>query len=297
MKALKFILLWIAVTLVMIISWAIGSAVGNIITSSAPPMAPEGAAAAAAGIAFLEVCAFNSVLVILLVRATGNYSGKTRLLALVLFIFAVQTLLPQMETYFFASQIGITMGQVTSIVIAGMIVSTAVTLAATFLYRKLFNKPGNTQAVVIPYPTGRRQASVLAVLIIAGYAFLYITFGRLVAWQSETVRMYYTGMTDMAPFSQQLAEIFASGLYFLQLIRASIWIAVSVPVVAMLREKPAVQFLLVAVLTSLLPASLLFIPNPFMPNDVAMVHFVETSTSNLVWGLLIVWAIRSWDHR
>ncbi|MEO8472724.1 MAG: hypothetical protein ABI477_11030, partial [Chryseolinea sp.] len=55
---------------------------------------------------------------------------------------------------------------------------------------------------------------------------------------------------------------------------------------------PIRQFLIVAVLSALLPTSLLFIPNPYMPRDISMTHFIETSTSNFLWGLLMVWGIR-----
>jgi len=50
-------------------------------------------------------------------------------------------------------------------------------------------------------------------------------------------------------------------------------------------------YALMAVISSLLPGVLLFIPNPYMPMDIAMAHFIETSVSNFLWGLIIVYAI------
>ncbi|MEJ0028945.1 MAG: hypothetical protein WDO15_00510 [Bacteroidota bacterium] len=95
----------------------------------------------------------------------------------------------------------------------------------------------------------------------------------------------------MASYADQLKEIFGNGIYFFQIIRGLIWIGATVPIAVMLREKKTQQYLVVALLSALIPTSLLFIPNPYMPANVAMVHFVETSTSNFVWGLLIVYVI------
>jgi hypothetical protein len=50
-------------------------------------------------------------------------------------------------------------------------------------------------------------------------------------------------------------------------------------------------YLLVGLFTSLLPAAQLFIPNPYMPQEIAMIHFVETASSNFIWGMLIALAV------
>ncbi len=118
-----------------------------------------------------------------------------------------------------------------------------------------------------------------------------MTFGYLIAWQNEHLRIYYTSTSEMAPYTVQLASIFGDGLYFLQLVRGSIWIAVTVPVAMMIGGSKS-RFLLIGVLSSLLPSSLLLIPNPYMPADIAMTHLVETATSNFLWGMAIVWATR-----
>jgi hypothetical protein len=131
-----------------------------------------------------------------------------------------------------------------------------------------------------------------AVLILFGYPILYLTFGYYVAWQSESLRVFYKDSPALASYGHQVAEAFVNGIYLFQLLRGVIWIVTTIPLVLMLRGNIWGQYLIVGVLSALLPTSLLFIPNPYMPADVAMVHFVETSTSNFVWGLLMVWAIR-----
>lgn len=44
----------------------------------------------------------------------------------------------------------------------------------------------------------------------------------------------------------------------------------------------------VAVLFSMLMNDSLFIANPLMPDDIRWLHFIETATSNFIWGWTIV---------
>jgi hypothetical protein len=277
MKAAKLVVVWLVTTLVTLLSWIIGSIIGNLVTNTTPP--PQPSDPAVAGLIFLGVCAFNAILITALVSTSSNKR------VLILFLFVVQFMLPQMETYFFASGMGIGYNQVTSIVISGLIVSAITITIITWLYKKLLPAPSNEVSFNI-------KASTAALLVIIGYPFLYLLFGRLVAWQSETVRIYYTSSPAMAPFTEQLKEVLTSGLYFFQILRAAIWLVVTIPIAMALKHKPILQFLFIGILSSLLPASLLFIPNPYMPWEVARVHFVEISISNFLWGVLMVSGVR-----
>jgi len=58
----------------------------------------------------------------------------------------------------------------------------------------------------------------------------------------------------------------------------------------MLRREIVSQYILMGALSAL-PSVLLFIPNPYMPADVAMAHFIETSSSNFLWGIAIVFFV------
>ena len=97
----------------------------------------------------------------------------------------------------------------------------------------------------------------------------------------------------MTSFFHQGAGSFADGLYFFQILRAAIWVIATIPLVMLLRHLRG-YYLLVGVLTSLLPAAQLFIPNPYMPQEIAMIHFVETASSNFIWGALIALAVNKY---
>ncbi|MEP6737156.1 MAG: hypothetical protein ABJA70_16650 [Chryseolinea sp.] len=289
MKQFKLILLCFIVTLVMAISWAIGAMIGNAITASTPPPPPD---ASHAGEIFLAVCAFNSVLIVTLLTMTKAYSGAGKRIALVSYVFVVQFLLTQIETFFFAEGIGIGHDQTVAIVMAGAISSAITMIVAMIVYDKFIGKSSIDNPLGITFTYNRSTLLLLAFLILIGYPFLYLTFGYYVAWQSENLRIFYTSSSDIDPFLPQTAKAFFNGIYLLQIVRGLIWILVTVPMVAMLQGNPIRQFLIVAVLSALLPTSLLFIPNPYMPRDISMTHFIETSTSNFLWGLLMVWGIR-----
>lgn len=209
----------------------------------------------------------------------------------VAYFFVIQFFLTQMETMFFGQSIGIQNDQVVSILIAGFIMSSITVLVGIVTINKMFSVPKQTFRLTV---TEWRSFFVpFLVLICIVYPLIYLTFGYYIAWQNENLRIFYTKSSEMNSFFDALADSFAKGIYFFQILRAAIWVIVSLPVIVMLRDWKA-QYFLVGVLTSLLPASLLFIPNPYMPRDIAMTHFVETASSNFIWGLAMTFAINKY---
>ena len=126
-----------------------------------------------------------------------------------------------------------------------------------------------------------------AILISIVYPMLYFLAGYFIAWQSEAVRLYYTGSTELKSFIIMLIENIKDGLYFFQILRGALWVLFALPVLMMLR----VNFLWKGILLGLLFAFLMnaqhLLPNPYFPREVAQVHFLETASSNFVWGFVI----------
>lgn len=289
MKPLKLVVFCLVMTVITAVSWMVGTMIGNGIAQTVTPPTDD---PGQAGLAFLAVCVFNSILYAILLGTTRSWHGSRRMIALTVYVFTIQFLLPQMETFFFASGIGIGYDQASAIFISGVIVSLVTTPLAVILYEKLAVKPVIPNQLKISITNGKKFSMLAAVLIFIGYPLVYLTFGYFIAWQNESLRVYYTESAELASYGHQLADSFTSGVYVFQVLRGAIWIGATIPVAVMLKEKPAVQYFVVGVLSALLPTQLLFIPNPFMPWDIAMTHFVETSTSNFVWGLMMVWVIR-----
>ena len=222
MKTLKFFLLWMVMTFVMIVTWSVGAWLGNTITQTAPPPVED---PASVGFSALLVCLLNSLLWSILFWSTRAFTGLRKSVALLVYLFGTQFFLTQMETFFFSASLDISAGQVISILVAGLVMVTATAGLGLELTRRL--APTQNKIVFKPRVRGlRRMITPILLMSAFVYPLIYETFGYYIAWQNEHLH--------------------------------------------------------------------LFIPNPYMPADIAMTHFVETATSNFIWGLLIVYATNRW---
>ncbi len=285
MKILKFFLLWLGLAIVMLITWSLGFVAGNMITNTSPP---AGGDPILAFYFFVGVCVFNSFLLSVLFWLTRIYSGIRKTIGLFAFCFIIQFVLMQMESIFFGDGIGIQNPQVASIIIAGFIMSTATVLFGVAIVNKMSREPKQQFTLVV----NEWRPFVVPFLLLSCivYPLIYLTFGYYIAWQNENLRIFYTKSSELTSFFHQGAGSFADGLYFFQILRAAIWVIATIPLVLMLRHLKA-YYLLVGLFTSLLPATQLFIPNPYMPQEIAMIHFVETASSNFIWGAVIAIAV------
>src|SRR5688572_22763855 len=183
MKTIRFFFLWIIITIVMFFSWAFGSTVGNLLTNSTPPYIDD---AGAAGLAFVFVCLFNSLLLSALFWKCALYSGWIKWLSLIFYIFGVQFLLTQMETFFFAGSMSISSRQVASILIAGACMS-AVTGAVGIFLSGILNKRKDNEHFALQICKWNKMVAPVIVLVFVVYPVLYMSFGYFIAWQYEAL--------------------------------------------------------------------------------------------------------------
>jgi hypothetical protein len=132
-------------------------------------------------------------------------------------------------------------------------------------------------------------------LIVIAYLVIYFTFGYFIAWKSPAVRAYYGG-TDPGSLLAQIKSVLRDTplLLPLQAVRAILWTAIAVPVIRMMKGRWWEAGLAVALLFAVVMNSQLLLPNPLMPQEVRMVHLVETATSNFLFGWFVVWVLRGW---
>jgi hypothetical protein len=117
-------------------------------------------------------------------------------------------------------------------------------------------------------------------LIIIGviYLFVYILFGMFVfrGLAGDAFDAYYTNLQMPAwitPF---------------QIIRGVIWALIALPVIRMMRGSTWQKGLAVALLFSIIMGALLLTPSTVMPERIRLSHLVEVSTSNFVFGWIVV---------
>jgi hypothetical protein len=188
-----------------------------------------------------------------------------------------------METLFFAGAIGITGPQLAGIVLSGFIMVLLTISASLGAERIYMKKQAQTRySFALNFKSLVRPVLLLSLIV---YPLLYLLFGHFVAWQDPAVRIFYTGSEELSPFFSQLTTTFITdGIYPYQILRALLWILISLPVISMIGHNKG-KLLLFGLANALLPASMLFLPNAFMPADVALTHFYETSSSNFIWGI------------
>ena len=152
-----------------------------------------------------------------------------------------------METFFFSGSLGISPGQIISILVAGFVMVTATGAVGLGLTRKL--APIQTKISFRPEVRGWR--GMIAPILLMGalvYPLIYETFGYYIAWQNEHLRLFYSHSTELKSFFTQLSGFFCDGIYFFQVLRGIIWVVISIPVVLLVRQNKFFKFVLMGLM-------------------------------------------------
>ena len=125
------------------------------------------------------------------------------------------------------------------------------------------------------------------------YVFVYFIFGYFVAWQWQETRLFYSGTTAIKPFFTHFWDLFFVEdpiIIPFQLLRGALWTLLAIVIVRMIKAKRWETSLVVAITFAvLLSLPLGLFPNPYMPPIVAWSHFIEVSSSMLLFGGVAGW--------
>lgn len=123
------------------------------------------------------------------------------------------------------------------------------------------------------------------ILIAVIYVIIYIVFGAFVfrPLAGEAFTEFYGDI-----------ELPAWFLPF-QMLRGLIWAALAMPVIRMMKGRWWEAGLAVSLLFSVLMGLLLLPPNPYIPDPVRLAHLIEVSTSNFLFGCIVVALLRTRD--
>lgn len=256
---------------------------GALLSSAAGP--PEPAEAGAALVALLAVSLINAA-VWTYVILRSNWTGGKLIIAVLLIFFGVSTVMPQIETAYFISRLP--PGMLPRLFVAGLIMAVVFAPLAVLILGKARARANSDFR---SKPLGRALPLKL-ILIVVAYVLIYFTFGYFIAWQSAAVRAYYGG-NDPGNFLVHMANLVRTEplLFVLQAVRALMWAAIAAPVIKMMKGGWWEAGLAVALLFAVMTSQLL-LPNPLMPEAVRLAHLVETSTSNFLFGWLVVLIFR-----
>ncbi len=135
---------------------------------------------------------------------------------------------------------------------------------------------------------GRALVARVAILSAVVYPMLFFGFGYFVAWQSEAVQGFYL---TAAGGGEEGASMPSPGkLYLFETMRGALWVVMAIPML-LARGSWLQRGLLIGLVFALVQNNVHWLSNPLMPGEVRFWHFWETSSSNLVWGLLIAFLL------
>lgn len=243
---------------------------------------------------FIMVCLIHVVLLYVTIRLS-SWRGFRLMLTIFLLIFMIQYFLSMIEAIWFNDSLDMPLSGIMSILISGLLLALSFSPLMVWISGRAKSKHPADQHVqktsgdlYLEKFLSKTMAVKISILVLIIYPALYFLAGYYIAWQSEAVRVFYTGSTEIEGFWKMLGDNIRSGLYGFQILRGLIWVALAIPVYIMLKT----TFWLKGIITGLLFAFLMnaqhLIPNPYFPPEVTQFHFIETASSNFLWGFLIV---------
>jgi hypothetical protein len=300
-KLLAFVLKTLALTVLLTI-------VMITVSSAVVPMESFTAEQESTSLLPLLIVCLTYALIFNLVVSQTRWSGTPLVLGLMVGFYGVHTLLGQIEALVFLTPLGERWGAgsvpaltmpldfILSQFAVGAALSVAGAPAAAALFGKLKRSESQEQFRLFPdFRFGQWMWKLGAVILL--YEVLYFGFGYYVAWKNPAVAAFYQG-TDPGSFLVQMQHVITETptLIPFQALRALLWAAFTLPAIAMLRRKGLLGAVLAGLFISLPMNIPHIVPNPFMPAAVRQAHFIETASSNFIFGMLLFWLLHR-SHR
>lgn len=130
--------------------------------------------------------------------------------------------------------------------------------------------------------------TLMSKLVVIGVVFLiiYNFFGYFVAWQFESTRLYYTGSTELKGFLSMLAGNFSDPKFVVvHFLRGMLFGLSGYFLYAVLRCSKIKKLIVISLIFGAFGFQIIM-PNPVFPEMVRISHFIETTTSMLLFGLI-----------
>ncbi len=215
----------------------------------------------------------------------SKWDGWRLILAVFLIFFGVVTFLTQIETIVFLRYLVEVVPEedIPKFFIQGFAIAALFSISAVVIHGKLKGKTRETKkdegSRYLPLNL-KFLVRMFAIAII--YMILYILFGMFVAMPlgGEVFQEYYAGL-QLPPW-----------IFPFQIVRGLIWASLAFVIMLIMEDGWREKALAVALVFSVLPASLLLLPNPYMPDQIRMAHFVEIISSNFLFGFITAWLLK-----
>ena len=233
--------------------------------------------------ALILVCLVDTAMVMLVVRR-ALWRGWRLMLGVAVSLYGVMTVMGQIEVLWFGPAMGVPASVVPGLLLNSLPIALFFVPLAVWILGNA--RPWHAVSAAARGAYARLQMPVLqwvwklAVIAVA-YLIFYFGFGMVVAWQNPALRDLYGNGANQAVFDWWRLIPF-------QLFRGVLWALFALPVIAMDRG-PAWKTAIVVGLWLALPMNIAHaFPNPIIPDvTVRLSHFIETSTSNFLFGIFL----------
>lgn len=274
-KMIGLVLKIIALSLLLFIIFSVSAMVAGI-NQSVQTADPAGAA-----MSLLIVCLlFSSVISYPVIRS--RWVGWPLVLTIFCLVYGVMTFLTQVETVVFLKYLVdiIPAEMIPKLFLQGFIIAALFSPLAVLVHGKIKgSKEAQSQEpnprLIMPV----RQWIWKLVIVSLIYVVIYLSFGMFVfiPLAGEAFQEYYVDL-QMPPW-----------ILLFQIGRALVWVALALPIIRMMKGPWWEAGLAVALLFSVLMGALLLIPTEIMPDKIRMAHFFEVTSSNFLFGWIVVW--------
>lgn len=282
--SIKSIFIYLFRILLLTLALTVGGIIGGVVSGLANRSTQQTPEEASNALFILLIINLVNSLLLSFVLLRSRWRGWKLVLAVAGIYFGIITFMSQLETFFFGEAMGISKVLLAQIIVLGILTAGLVAPIAVLIFRKWKGTSEVWEYAPLQDKGLRWKLPVLTVL----YVFLYLVFGYFIAWQSPAVRLYYTDSTELLPFIQHLEKLVRqdAGLLLFQVFRGLLWIGFVVLIVQCCKGNKWELALWSGLLLGVFFTLQLFLPNPFMPEEVRMVHLLETASSNFLFGVI-----------
>lgn len=282
-KIIGLCLQWLGAVVGFLITFTVAGMLLPVAKTLAAATPPSGMLSLPAA---LLVNAAVDALILVWSGRRSTFKGAVMWMQLLVLSFGAQVFMTQIETAYFISAFPLLHGnfELYGIVLRGLITSALLTLLVTWMVGGFSKKPGARALYEVTTDRAVKRGSWLALIYVA----LYLLFGYYVAWQSQEVRLFYGGPSELNSLFAQLGQTFMDRpeLPVFQYFRGFLWLVCLIPLFMGFAGGRAELVILSALALGLLPTVELAFANPLMPATVAASHFVEVSISTGIFGAL-----------
>jgi hypothetical protein len=285
MKIIKNIGLIVLLTILQIVALTITFQVITFGPDFA--LTPEEASQAATLLVFVSI--INSCLIFFFFRKVNNKDYK--LIFWFIYIwFGLGTLLPQTDTWYFMDAFPlIDYNILIKIISMGFINSILIIPISFFIVSRKSNEVIDLQINKVLNLKIVKYLLLISVI----YVILYYLAGYFIAWQFDAIRIHYSGTIDKLSFFDHTRQLLIDEPYFFffQLLRGVSWFFIGIPLFIIFMKNKKEGLIFSFFIFAILPTIQLLLPNPLMSEAVRMGHFIETSISMGIFGLIaaLVW--------